>query len=106
MNTLHVHVGLASNSDAAFTSAVVALVVAMLLLSVELADVRSRHARAESPGSAGKHAGPDGQHRRSAADDGGLVSAGSGRQAAPGSPGIVLAAPRRPFSERVGRAGL
>src|SRR5262245_7914724 len=98
MNTLHVHVGLASNSDAAFTSAVVVLVVALLLLAVELAYVRGRRAEAESPRAAG---------------DRELVSAGSGRQAAldsratdSESPGIVLPVPRRPFDERVGRAGL
>jgi cytochrome c-type biogenesis protein CcsB len=42
MNTLHVDVGLARNSDWAFTSAVVVLVVALLLLAVELAYTRSR----------------------------------------------------------------
>ena len=42
MNTAHVHLGLARNSDWAFTSAVVVLVVALLLLAVELAYARSR----------------------------------------------------------------
>ena len=37
MNTAHVHLGLARNSDWAFTSAVVVLVVALLLLAVPLA---------------------------------------------------------------------
>lgn len=39
MNTLHVNVGLARYSDWAFTSAVVALVVALLLLAFEFAQV-------------------------------------------------------------------
>src|SRR5579875_2714540 len=44
MNTLHVDVELARYSDWAFTSAVVALVVALLLLAVELAYTRTRTA--------------------------------------------------------------
>ena len=47
MNTAHVHLGLARNSDWAFTSAVVILVVALLLLAVELAYVRSRRVAGE-----------------------------------------------------------
>jgi cytochrome c-type biogenesis protein CcsB len=42
MNTTHINVGLARYSDWAFTSAVVALVVALLLLAFELAYVRGR----------------------------------------------------------------
>ena len=80
MNTAHVNVGLARNSDWAFTSAVVVLVVALLLLAVELAYVRSRRT-------------PE------------LVSAGS-VAADSATPGIVIDAGRRPFDERVGRAGL
>ena len=44
MNTLHVNIGLARYSDWAFTSAVVALVVALLLLAFELAYVGGRRA--------------------------------------------------------------
>ncbi|EUA22472.1 cytochrome c assembly family domain protein [Mycobacterium xenopi 3993] len=44
MNTVHVDVGLARYSDWAFTSAVVALVVALVLLAVELAYSRTRAA--------------------------------------------------------------
>jgi cytochrome c-type biogenesis protein CcsB len=89
MNTMHVHLGLARNSDSAFTCALVVLVVALLLLAVELAYARSRRAT----------------------DDRELVSAGTAGLTArlgtgPGSPGVVLDAPRRPFAERVGRAGL
>jgi len=54
MNTLHVDVGLARYSDWAFTSAVVALVVALLLLAFELAYVGARrvdHSVAVSAGS-------------------------------------------------------
>src|SRR6202012_6196609 len=42
VNTTHIHLGLARNSDWAFTSAVVIMVVALLLLAVELAYTRSR----------------------------------------------------------------
>ena len=42
MNTEHVNLGLARFSDWAFTSSVVVLVVALLLLAVELAYSRSR----------------------------------------------------------------
>ena len=42
MNTEHVDLGLARYSDWAFTSSVVVLVVALLLLAVELAYSRSR----------------------------------------------------------------
>ncbi len=80
MNTLHVDVELARYSDWAFTSAVVALVVALLLLAVELAYTRTRTA-------------------------GQLVTAGAvtGDSAAPG---VIDAAPRRPVDERIGRGGL
>src|SRR6201984_1525731 len=81
MNTGPVDLGLARNSDWAFTSAVVVLVVALLLLAVELAYTRSRRADRE------------------------LVSAGS-VAADSATPGGVRDAPRRPFDERVGRAGL
>ncbi|WP_068181643.1 c-type cytochrome biogenesis protein CcsB [Mycobacterium sp. UM_CSW] len=82
MNTLHVNVTLARYSDWAFTSAIVALVVALLLLAVELAYVGARRA-----------------------DQRASVLAGS--VAADSSvPGIVEDADARPFDERVGRAGL
>lgn len=81
MNTSNVNLDLARNSDWAFTSAVVVLVVALLLLAVELAYARSRRAERE------------------------LVSAGS-VVADSATPGVVLDAPRRPFDESVGRAGL
>jgi cytochrome c-type biogenesis protein CcsB len=83
MNTLHVNIGLARYSDWAFTSAVVALVVALLLLAFELAYAGGRRA--------------DTRERVLA----GSVAADST------SPGIVLEdAGQRPFDERVGRAGL
>ncbi len=82
MNTLHVNIGLARYSDWAFTSAVVALVVALLLLAFELAYVGGRHA-----------------------DQRAQVLAGS--VAADSTvPGIVEDIAERPFVERVGRAGL
>ncbi len=82
MNTLHVNIGLARYSDWAFTSAVVALVVALLLLAFELAYVGGRRA--------------DNRARVLAAS----VAADSA------TPGIVDDVEARPFDERVGRAGL
>jgi cytochrome c-type biogenesis protein CcsB len=82
MNTLHVNIGLARYSDWAFTSAVVALVVALLLLAFELAYVGGRRA--------------DTRERVLA----GSVAADSA------TPGIVGDIAARPFDERVGRAGL
>ncbi len=82
MNTLHVDIGLARYSDWAFTSAVVALVVALLLLAFELAYVGGRRAE---------------QRERVLA---GPVAVDST------TPGIVDDVPARAFDERVGRAGL
>ena len=82
MNTLHVDIGLARYSDWAFTSAVVALVVALLLLAFELAYAGGRRA----------------DHRAQ-------VLAGSVAVDSI-APGIVEEVPQRPFDERVGRAGL
>ncbi|WP_096284551.1 c-type cytochrome biogenesis protein CcsB [Mycobacterium ahvazicum] len=81
MNTTHVNIGLARYSDWAFTSAVVALVVAMLLLAFELAYAGSRRS--------------DNRER---------VLAGVRADSA--TPGIVEDADRRPVDERAGRAGL
>ncbi|MEZ0349428.1 c-type cytochrome biogenesis protein CcsB [Mycobacterium sp. pR1184] len=81
MNTLHVNITLARYSDWAFTSAVVALVVALLLLAFELAYVGSRRS--------------DNRER---------VLAGVRADSA--TPGIVEDVDRRPVDERAGRAGL
>lgn len=81
MNTVHVNIGLARYSDWAFTSAVVALVLALLLLAVELAYAGGRRAD---------------QRERVLA---GAVAADSV------TPGVVEGAPQRPLDERVGRAG-
>lgn len=86
MNTAHVNISLAKYSDWAFTSAVVALVVGLVLLAVELAYVRGRQASARELAMVGPAPAP--------------VTADSL------TPGIVLNNPRRPFDERVGRAGL
>jgi cytochrome c-type biogenesis protein CcsB len=86
MNTEHVHLGLARYSDWAFTSSVVVLVVALLLLAVELAYSRSRKVAERElvlTGMAGS-----------------TVPADSDR------PGVVGDAPSRTVDERVGRAGL
>jgi cytochrome c-type biogenesis protein CcsB len=82
MNTEHVNLGLARFSDWAYTSAVVVLVVALLLLAVELAYSRTRKIVARE-----------------------LV--GAGAVASDGDrPGLVVEAPSRTLDERVGRAGL
>lgn len=81
MNTAHINIGLARYSDWAFTSAVVALVVALLLLAFELAYVRGRKLEPVA------------------------VAAGSVALDST-TPGIVADGPQRPFDERVGRAGL
>jgi cytochrome c-type biogenesis protein CcsB len=82
MNTLHVNIGLARYSDWAFTSAVLALVVALLLLAVELAYAGGRRV----------------EHR--ARVYAGSVAADSA------TPGVVEDVSHRPFDERVGRGGL
>src|ERR1700731_3058967 len=89
MNTEHVDGTLASYSDWAFTSSIVVLVGALLLLAFELAYARSRNAEERELVTAG--AAPDSAPPRD-------------RGRAP--PGIVVDAPPRPFDERVGRAGL
>lgn len=82
MNTLHVNVELARYSDWAFTSAVVALVIALLLLAFELAYAAGRRA-----------------------DQRARVLAGAVR-ADSATPGVVEQSTQRPIDERVGRAGL
>ncbi|MCQ4360455.1 c-type cytochrome biogenesis protein CcsB [Mycobacterium gordonae] len=81
MNTQHINIGLARYSDWAFTSTVVALVVALLLLAYELAYVRARKLEP-------------------VAVPAGTVATDSA------APGIVADEARRPLDERVGRAGL
>jgi cytochrome c-type biogenesis protein CcsB len=81
MNTEHVDPTLARFSDWAFTSSIVVLVAALLLLAFELAYTRSRKVTQRD-----------------------LVTAGVAADSA--TPGIVVDAPARPFDERVGRAGL
>ena len=85
MNTEYVNLGLATYSDWAFTSSVVVLVLAMLLLAVELASSRGRKVTERELVAVGTQA---------------IVVADSER------PGVVGAVPRRPADERVGRAGL
>jgi cytochrome c-type biogenesis protein CcsB len=83
MNTLHVNIGVSRYSDWAFTSAVVALVVALLLLAFELAYVGARRT-----------------------DTRARVLVGAQVDADSETPGVVVDGPQRPFDERVGRAGL
>ncbi len=81
MNTTHIDIGLARYSDWAFTSAMVVLVIALILLAVELAYTRSRTVEQRELVAAGTVAGADG-------------------------PGRVLDAPKRPVDERIGRSGV
>src|ERR1700737_369890 len=81
MNPEHIDLALARYSDMAFTSCIVVLVLALLLLAVELAYHRSRQVSQRELQPAG-------------------VSADSGK------PGVVVEAAPRPFDERVGRSGL
>ena len=100
MNTEHIDIGLARYSDWAFTSSVVVLVAALLLLAVELAYNRSRRD----------------ERLREEQMVGAKVQLGAGAPATFGksatvgadsaTPGVVADAPRRPLDERAGRAGL
>jgi len=78
---MDIDLGLARYSDWAFTSSVVVLVAALLLLAVELAYNRSRKAESRE-----------------------LVGATVGADSA--TPGVVGEAPKRSVDERVGKAGL
>jgi cytochrome c-type biogenesis protein CcsB len=80
----HIDIGLARYSDWAFTSSIVVLVIALLLLAVELAYSGSRKVDA----------------RELVGATAGAVTADSNR------PGVVADAPRRLVDERIGRAGL
>jgi cytochrome c-type biogenesis protein CcsB len=88
MNTEHIDIGLARYSDWAFTSSIVVLVAALLLLAVELAYSRGRKVDDRELVAAGA-AGPATS-----------VSADSDR------PGVVVDTPRLTVDERIGRAGL
>ncbi|MGA9374398.1 MAG: c-type cytochrome biogenesis protein CcsB [Mycobacterium sp.] len=79
MNGTDIDIDLARYSDWAFTSSVVVLVLALLLLAVELAYSRSRKVEARE-----------------------LVGVGANST----TPGIVTTAPARTADERVGRAGV
>ncbi|HNM86382.1 MAG TPA: c-type cytochrome biogenesis protein CcsB [Mycobacterium sp.] len=82
MNTEHVDLGLAQYSDWAFTSSVVILILALVMLAIELAYSRSRRVAERE-----------------------LVAAG-GVTADSDRPGVVGGAPVRTVDERIGRAGL
>jgi len=83
MNTEHIDIGLARYSDWAFTSSIIVLVAALLLLAVELASSRGRKVEERE-----------------------LVTAGSAVAADSDRPGVVVEAPRRSLDERIGKAGL
>lgn len=84
MNTDNVDIGLSRYSDWAFTSSVVVLVLALLLLAVELASARGRRVEERE-----------------------LVTAGGSAVAADADrPGVIVDGPAPPLAERVGGAGL
>jgi cytochrome c-type biogenesis protein CcsB len=91
MNTEHIDIGLARYSDWAFTSSVVVLVAALLLLAVELAYSRGRKVEGRELVGAAAAATSN-------------VSATVGADSA--IPGVIAAEPQRPLDERVGKAGL
>lgn len=85
MNTEHIDIGLARYSDWAFTSSVLLLVGALVLLAVEMAYSRSRRVESRELVGAGAPA---------------VVGADSA------IPGVVVETPKRPFDERIGKTGL
>jgi cytochrome c-type biogenesis protein CcsB len=91
LNTEHIDIGLARYSDWAFTSSVVVLVGALLLLAVELASSRGRKAdeRSREEQMVGGHV---------------LIGATVGADSA--TPGVIADVPTRSTDERIGRAGL
>ncbi|RAV17933.1 c-type cytochrome biogenesis protein CcsB [Mycolicibacterium sp. GF69] len=85
-----IDIGLARYSDWAFTSSVLVLVGALLLLAIELAYNRSRKVESrELVGAATSGRG-----------------AASGVRADGAAPGVVADSPKRPVDERIGGAGL
>ncbi len=91
MNTTDIDIGLARYSDWAFTSSVLVLVAALVLLAVELAYSRSR--RVETRESAHAGAAP-------------AATSNPGVAVNSATPGVIVDAPRRSLDERVGAAGL
>lgn len=86
MNTEQIDVGLAGYSDATFTASIVVLVLALVLLSVELASSRGRRVERRQLVAAGTAVG--------------TVPADADR------PGVVVESPATPLVQRIGRAGL
>jgi cytochrome c-type biogenesis protein CcsB len=91
MNTEHIDIGLARYSDWAFTSSVVVLVGALLLLAVELAYSRGRKVDERS---------------REEQMVGAVVRIGATVGADSTTPGVIADVPTRSTDERIGRAGL
>jgi len=84
MNSEQIDISLARYSDWAFTSSVMVLVLALVLLAVELASSRGRRVEERE-----------------------LVAAGAGRVSATADrPGVIAEAPAQPLAQRLGRAGL
>ena len=88
MNTEHIDIGLARFSDWAFTGSVIVLVLALLLLSVELASSRGRKAEARELVGAG------------IAGSAGTVTADADR------PGVVVDVPVLPLGSGSARPDL
>jgi len=100
MNAEEVDVGLATYSDWAFTSSVVVLVAAMLLLAFELASTRARRSPARVHERGLVSAGPGAGTSEGAGRSEGTVTVDSA------TPGVVVPTPPRSVGERVGRVGL
>ncbi|MGV0836614.1 c-type cytochrome biogenesis protein CcsB [Mycolicibacterium thermoresistibile] len=84
-----IDIGLARYSDWAFTTAVLVMMGALLLLAIELAYARSRKVEA-----------------RELATVGAGAAGGDTAPADVTTPGVVVDAPKRPIDERIGGAGL
>jgi cytochrome c-type biogenesis protein CcsB len=89
MNTENIDIGLATYSDWAFTSSVVVLVSALLLLAVELAYNRGRRD----------------ERLREEQMVGAKLQSGATVGADSATPGVVTDAPKRPVDERIGKSG-
>jgi cytochrome c-type biogenesis protein CcsB len=101
MNTEHIDIGLARYSDWAFTSSVVVLVGALLLLAVELASSRGRKVDERS-----REQQMVDERSREEQTVGASVRIGARVGADSATPGVVADVPTRSADERIGRAGL
>lgn len=90
---MEINENLSRYSDLAFSTSLVLLVVALLMLTAELAGSRGRRAQARD-------------NQRELLEVGSRSTAGPGPTAGPGDPGRVVGPERRPLGESLGRAGM